>query len=100
LRGLATACIDLSDGLSLDLHRLCVASRVAAEVDLVPVIRGSTMERALHGGEDYEVLFTTREGAKLPRRERESAEVVRGEPGTVQFQGRPLALRSYDHFHE
>ena len=45
--GIATSCIDLSDGLSLDLHRLCVASGVAAEIDRVPVVRGATLERAL-----------------------------------------------------
>jgi thiamine-monophosphate kinase len=100
LRGLATACIDLSDGLSLDLHRLCVASGVAAEIDLVPVVRGYTMERALHGGEDYELLFTVREGANTPRGVTRIGRVLRGEPGAIQFQGRPLALRGYDHFHE
>ena len=58
LRGRATACIDISDGLALDLHRMCVASGVAAEMDHVPVARGATLERALHGGDDYELLFT------------------------------------------
>src|SRR5208283_5020162 len=58
LVGRATACMDLSDGLSLDLHRLCIASGVAAEIDRVPVARGATIEAALHSGEDYELLFT------------------------------------------
>ncbi len=58
LRGRATSCIDVSDGLSLDLFRLCSASKVAAEVDRVPIVRGATLDRALHGGEDYELLFT------------------------------------------
>ena len=58
LRGRATSCMDLSDGLSLDLHRLCLASGVAAVVDRVPIVRGATLDRALHGGEDYELLFT------------------------------------------
>jgi thiamine-monophosphate kinase len=100
LRGLATACIDLSDGLSLDLHRLCVASKVAAEIDSVPVMRGATMERALHGGEDYELLFTLSEGAAAPRGATRIGRVTRGKPGKIQFQGRRLDPRGYDHFHE
>lgn len=98
LRGLATSCIDLSDGLSVDLHRLCVASGVAAEIDRVPVLRGSTEERALHGGEDYELLFTMAEGARAPRGVTRIGRVVRGEPGQVHFQGRLLEARGYDHF--
>ena len=59
LRGLgATACMDLSDGLSLDLHRLTVASRVSAALDAVPVARGAKLAEAFHRGEDYELLFT------------------------------------------
>jgi thiamine-monophosphate kinase len=106
LRGLATACIDLSDGLALDLHRLCVVSGVAAEIERVPVMKDATItleaavERALHGGEDYELLFTMREGAKAPRGVTRIGRVVRGEAGKIQFQGRRLEPRGYDHFHE
>jgi thiamine-monophosphate kinase len=98
LRGLATACIDLSDGLSLDLHRLCTESGVAAEIDRVPVMRGATIERALHGGEDYELLFTLPEGATAPRGVTRIGKAVRGKPGTIHFQGRLLEPRGYDHF--
>lgn len=98
LRGRATACIDVSDGLSLDLHRLCMASSVAAEIDRLPVMKGSTMERALHGGEDYELLFTLGEGKTGPQGVTRIGRVVRGEPGEIQFQGRPLDPRGYDHF--
>lgn len=97
LRGKATACIDLSDGLSLDLYRLCVASGVAAEITRVPVMRGSTEERALHGGEDYELLFTQR-GEKCPRGTTKIGRVVRGVPGQIHFKGRVLEPRGYDHF--
>jgi len=100
LRGLATACIDLSDGLSLDLHRLCVASNVAAELDRVPVLKGATLERALHGGEDYELLFTLPEGAQAPRGTTRIGRVTRGAAGKIAFQGHPLDPRGYDHFHE
>jgi len=98
LCGRATSCIDLSDGLSLDLHRLCLASGVAAVVDRVPIVRGATLERALHGGEDYELLFTL-PPRKSPRRGTTLiGTIVKGYAGSVQFQGQPLAPRGYDHF--
>lgn len=72
-RRLASAMIDLSDGLSTDLARLCAASRAGARIwrDRIPAVavppqlraRGfDPVEFALHGGDDYELLFT------LPRR--------------------------------
>jgi thiamine-monophosphate kinase len=100
LRGRASACIDLSDGLSLDLHRMCVASGVAAEIERVPVRRGASIERALHGGEDYELLFTARDGAKVPTGITRIGTIVRGKTGAMQFQGSQLEPRGYDHFRE
>lgn len=65
LRGLASAAIDVSDGLVADLGQICTASKVAAVVDasLLPfsdVARGvpGAREAALTGGDDYELLFT------------------------------------------
>ena len=66
---LATSMMDLSDGLSTDLPRLCVASGVGADVESekLPVMHHSSAGRgpgvdplqlALHGGDDYELLFT------------------------------------------
>ncbi len=75
-RRLATACIDLSDGLSTDLAHLCSASNVAAELDLVALplhpLAANLDDRAqisalLHGGEDYELLFTAAPSTKIPR---------------------------------
>jgi thiamine-monophosphate kinase len=63
-RKLATAMMDVSDGLSSDLPRLCAASGVGALIDpaKLPVLRGLALEHArqltLHGGDDYELLFT------------------------------------------
>jgi thiamine-monophosphate kinase len=59
-RRLATAAIDLSDGLSTDLAHLCEESGLAAEIEVesLPVDARATLEQALHGGEDYELLFT------------------------------------------
>ena len=68
---LATSMMDLSDGLSSDLSRLCAASGVGADVESrkLPVVQHSSTSRgagvdplhlALHGGDDYELLFTVR----------------------------------------
>ena len=54
----AHAMIDVSDGLALDLHRLADASGVGFRLDDVPVAAGATLEEALGGGEDYELVFT------------------------------------------
>jgi len=66
---LASAMMDLSDGLSADLPRLCAASAVGARVhaERIPAVRVPSRRRsgganpltlALHGGDDYELLFT------------------------------------------
>ncbi len=68
-KGLATAMMDLSDGLSSDLPRLCAASGVGACVTAakVPTVQssvrnfksgGDPLRLALDGGDDYELLFT------------------------------------------
>jgi thiamine-monophosphate kinase len=66
-RGLASAALDLSDGLSTDLAHLCEESGVAAEVDAatLPIHPEATLEQALHGGEDYELLFTAPPAVRL-----------------------------------
>jgi thiamine-monophosphate kinase len=73
---LATACIDTSDGLSTDLTHLCTASNVAAELDiaLMPahpltadLDEAAQITAILHGGEDYEILFTASATTKVPR---------------------------------
>jgi thiamine-monophosphate kinase len=65
---MATAAIDLSDGLSTDLAHLCAESGVAAELDAtaLPFAPGATPAQALNGGEDYELLFTAPPGARVP----------------------------------
>jgi len=74
LRRIATACIDVSDGLSTDLSHLCAESRCGAliEASAVPVhalaaSRKDAMRLALHGGEDYELLFTAKASTKVPK---------------------------------
>jgi thiamine-monophosphate kinase len=67
--GLASAALDLSDGLSTDLAHLCAESGVAAEVEAtrLPLAANATLAQALDGGEDYELLFTAPAAARLPR---------------------------------
>jgi thiamine-monophosphate kinase len=79
---LATSMIDLSDGLSSDLNRLCASSKVGALIDsaLLPIDDRVTelcgrraldpLQLALHGGEDFELLFTVKPAdiARLPKR--------------------------------
>ena len=73
-KGLASAMIDTSDGLSTDLAHLCEESKVGAEVESVLIPRASVgrparevdLDLALHGGEDYELLFTARPGKRIP----------------------------------
>jgi thiamine-monophosphate kinase len=70
---IASAMMDISDGLSTDLGRLCAASRGGARIEASRVPRGAipaslahalknrklnSLQMALHGGDDYELLFT------------------------------------------
>ena len=75
-RKLATAALDISDGLSTDLMHLCVASGVHAVVDVAalpihPLAAAlgpaPALHAALHGGEDYELLFTAAASTRMPR---------------------------------
>jgi thiamine-monophosphate kinase len=102
LRSLATAGMDLSDGLSLDLHRLCEESKCGATIyGQLPVARGASLEQALHGGEDYELLFTAAPPSKVPKK-------IAGLPATrigvitkifrkITFADEPLEPLGFDH---
>ena len=99
----ASAAMDLSDGLSLDLHRLASASGLRAEIAMPPVFAGATREHALHGGEDYELLFTVRPRTRVPRSFGGVAltrigTMRKGTAGAVTLDGAPLPPLGYDHF--
>ena len=73
---LASSMIDTSDGLSTDLLHICDESGVGAELDAAKIPRARVgrpagvvdFEVALHGGEDYELLFTVPERKRVPTR--------------------------------
>ena len=98
-----TAAMDLSDGLSMDLHRLCRASRVAARIEApLPGFPGAALDHILHGGEDYELLFTTRAGARIPPQHQgvlltRIGTIVERQRPWVTYLGMPLAPLGYDH---
>ena len=109
----ATAMIDVSDGLSLDLARVCAASGVGARVELarVPVHAAATEREALGGGEDYELVATLPSDQEVARARSElhgSFGVSLAEIGTIIEEGlvvvdddgteRPLEIEGWDHF--
>ena len=113
LRGIASACIDLSDGLVADLGHLCRASgcgaRLQAErIPLSPGVRSGIADPwalVLGGGDDYELCFTV-PPERLPDLKASGVtstcigELVAGE-GVVVFdrEGRPLPpVKGWDHF--
>jgi thiamine-monophosphate kinase len=99
LRGKATACMDLSDGLAMDLHRLCVESGVAAELDgVLPSAPGATLEQALSGGEDYELLCALPAGVRAPAGMTRVGRVTKGRAGEVTFGGVKLGAKGWDPF--
>ncbi len=75
-KGLVSAMIDTSDGLSTDLAHICEESGVGAELQAEVIPRACVgkparevdLQFALHGGEDYELLFTSRPGKRIPSR--------------------------------
>ena len=99
----ASAAMDLSDGISLDLRRLALASGLEAAIEAPPRFPGASLEQALHGGEDYELLFTVRPRVEVPARF-ESVPLTRigvmrrGQAGAVYLSGKPLPALGYDHF--
>ena len=75
-KGLVSAMIDTSDGLSTDLAHICEESGVGAELEAEAIPRATVgnpareveLAFALHGGEDYELLFTAPRGKRVPTR--------------------------------
>lgn len=118
LRGVASACMDVSDGLLADLPRLAEASGCGADLRIADLPLSAPLQalygaqawqQALQGGEDYELLFSAapaqvpaidalaaRLGVPLSacgRLRSGSGVVLFGDSGVIQF-----SARSFDHF--
>jgi len=110
LRGIATAAIDISDGLAADVAHIARASRVAIELTsaALPCLANASLEQALHGGDDYQLCFTAPEAAAQEIRQLASDAVCIGRclpeateiGGLLTLDGNPLAARGFDHFTE
>jgi thiamine-monophosphate kinase len=112
-KGLASAMIDISDGLSTDLRHICRESRIGAEIQAkaIPVAmigkpaRQVELRFALHGGEDYELLFTAPRGKRVPARiagvpVTQIGQVTRGQGVFLERDGvkKKLPSQGWEHF--
>lgn len=109
----ATAAMDISDGLAGDLAKLCRASGVSAAVELASAplsaaareaiaIDPALFERAITGGDDYEILFAAKPGASPPAPACRIGEIVAGSapPVFVDVHKKPVVFKklSFQHF--
>jgi thiamine-monophosphate kinase len=106
-KSLASSMIDLSDGLSTDLAHICEESGVGAEVwaDNIPRDSQVALDLALHGGEDYELLFTAPANKTILKQiggvaATEIGRVIRGQGMfLISESGRkPLRPQGWEHF--
>ena len=106
---LASAMIDTSDGLSTDLRHICEESGVGAVIDAaaLPAMPGNDgLQYALHGGEDYELLFTAPPNRGIPAKIAGTpiariGEITRGRQiklRTPDAKSQPLPSGGWQHF--
>ncbi len=101
LAGVATAMIDLSDGIATDAGRLARASGCGGRVflDRLPLAPGATVEQAAAGGEDYELLAAVPPSYRLPGWLTAVGELT-AETGVALLDGdgRARDMSGWDHF--
>ena len=122
LAGIATACVDVSDGLLADLGHVCARSHVAAHIDVDALPASAALREAFgeadrialqaSGGDDYELCFTAPAdagadigavSAQLGLRITRIGRIVAGEgvhPVDAKSQPWSSPRRGYDHFAE
>ena len=101
---IATAMMDLSDGLGADLPRLARASGIFFHLDFaaIPCARGATLHEAINDGEDYELLFAVNPSRTNTLRKKWSFATPLhciGVMGARDVESRaPLLAHGFDHF--
>lgn len=110
LRGIATSCIDVSDGLLQDMGHVCAASHVGAEIDLETLPLSEAAKKMLAkspecwpliygGGDDYELLFTLPPGAQAPAGTTKIGQIIEGSAVLLLQAGKemPVTKTGYSH---
>ncbi len=109
LAGVASSCIDISDGLAADLGHILRASSTGADLDravLQELAQSSDLEPLLYGGDDYELCFTVPPAAREELSQALSAQavpwspigVIRAETAGLFIDGDAVQTSGYDHF--
>jgi thiamine-monophosphate kinase len=98
------AMMDLSDGIGLDLHRMADASDVGFALTSLPVANGATLDEAISGGEDYELVIATNDPGRLRMLYLDrglEAPITLGwvveDPAVRTLGGEPLERRGFEH---
>ncbi|MGH9820941.1 MAG: thiamine-phosphate kinase, partial [Pyrinomonadaceae bacterium] len=107
---MVTSMIDISDGFSSDLAHLCEASGLGATIANIPVDQNllshfspaEALQMALHGGEDFELLFTAERDSEIRKLPVKAVGVTSTRAGVIEFiEGDATSIlepKGYRHF--